>query len=343
MIRKLYKYMPLRLEFFDEPMLRATPTHQLNDPFEVDVQHHQMVSILTHKYEEGELASFDYQCDQRDVHYDNRRSLFYNEKNSLAEFELNKITKNVQQLGVVSFTEDYNNLLMWSHYADEHKGMVIEFSKETSWLKYTKSEKPEDYRCFGNRLFDYHRELPERVVYRANRPNFEFPIDVVHDLGESKIFDGYFFCKGDNWIYEKEHRSVLPLEFSDKILTPYTKVVKSCVEAFPILNVSNIKSDDKRGTSCNLTFSDNGLDHVSRTVTTRSIIEDIQNPIFLYAVRERSISGIYLGCRVTDEEVRAVLDAIKANPNFDEDIIVRRAKISTERYSLDFEVISNQM
>ena len=30
----LYKYMPFRLSFFDDPLLRLTPPSDLNDPFD---------------------------------------------------------------------------------------------------------------------------------------------------------------------------------------------------------------------------------------------------------------------------------------------------------------------
>lgn len=346
MIRKLYKYMPLRLDFFNEPMLRATPVHLLNDPFEADAQHHQLMNILTHKFDEGELSTFDYQWgDDLHIGYEEREQLFHRKHSELATSELERITSELKQYGIVCFTEDYSNLLMWSHYADEHKGMVVELSSEVSWLKHKKSENPAFCRCFEDNLFSYLREMPERVIYRSNRPNFEFAIDVVNDLGDFKVFDNYFFSKGDNWIYEKEHRSVLPLEYADKVLTSYSPAIKECEELYSNLCVSKIKYDHLKQTStCELTFSkETEQQKFSRLITCDSVTHGDDNPKFLYAIHERMISGIYLGCRVTDAEAVSVLESIKKNPNFCESILVKRAKVSSERYSLEFENISYPM
>ncbi|WP_333912014.1 DUF2971 domain-containing protein [Vibrio coralliirubri] len=345
MIRKLYKYMPLRLNFFKEPMLRTTPIHLLNDPFEADAQHYQMMDILTHQFDEGELSTFDYQPDDGlYIEHEKRERLFHSNHRELAASELKRVTSELKQFGIVSFTEDYSNLLMWSHYADEHRGMVVELSNEVSWLKYKKSERPALCRCFEDNPFGYLREMPDRVVYRSNRPNFEFAIDVVNDLGDSKVFDSYFFSKGDSWIYEKEHRSVLPLEYADKILTSYSNDIKECEELYPNLTVSNIKYDYLKQTArCELTFLKTEQQEFSRIITCSSVTHNDNNPIFLYAVHERMISGIYLGCRVTDAEALSVLEAIKKNPNFCDSLVVKRGKMLNERYSLEFETISYPM
>jgi hypothetical protein len=35
--------------------------------------------------------------------------------------------KHVKKMGVICFSQERHNLLMWSHYADHHKGFVLEF------------------------------------------------------------------------------------------------------------------------------------------------------------------------------------------------------------------------
>lgn len=51
-------------------------------------------------------------------------------KNALEE----KLSKDIQELGITCFTSDPLSPLMWSHYADGHRGLCIEY-KRTGVLK----------------------------------------------------------------------------------------------------------------------------------------------------------------------------------------------------------------
>ncbi|EMY6821289.1 DUF2971 domain-containing protein [Vibrio cholerae] len=342
-IRKLYKYMPLRLNFFNEPMLRATPIHALNDPFEADAQNSQVAQILRHLYDEGELLPYG-NDDYEDLISDYRKldKWFDEVKLSYTNSEVNRIKNKISQLGIVSFTEDYSNLLMWSHYVDQHRGMVIEFSNEVTWLKEQKSPNPDNLCAFNSNLSGYLKEIPERIIYRNSRPKFEFAIDVVFDDDYSKVYDNLFFSKGDSWLYEKEHRSILPLMYADKVIAKCTVDIEEISELKPSLIVNAIKSVKFGEQSyCELTFS-NDNDFTREMVSSLDGYKD-NDLIFLYRMNETFISSIYLGCRVTDSEVVKILDAIKRNSNFPENIIVKRAVISNNRYELDFEVISYPM
>lgn len=324
-------------------MFRASPIHLLNDPFEVDPQEHQLTNISKHLFEEGELTPLLLNDSDTCFDYDEHKKWFVTNQTHLIKADLRRFSQEFKRFGVVSLTEDYQNLLMWSHYADEHRGIVVELSNEVSWLKHKKSPHPDPYCCFESNPFNYCRELPQRVVYRSDRPSFEFAVDVVHDLGESKVFDNYFYSKGDSWIYEKEHRSVLPLMYADKILTNYTSDVKEYMEEYPSLKVKNIERCSYNNIQkCELTFSGSDCNDARMSITYLLLSRD-NNPMFFYGVDESFISCIYLGCRVTDTKALAVLDAIKRNPRFDDSIVVKRAKLSKERYSLEFETISYPM
>ena len=45
----------------------------------------------------------------------------------------------ISQRGVACFTTELNNILMWSHYADGHKGFCLEF--DTNFFKFQQSTK----------------------------------------------------------------------------------------------------------------------------------------------------------------------------------------------------------
>ncbi len=92
---------------------------------------------------------------------------------------------NINHFLTVSYHEKEDprtNLLMWSHYADCHKGFVIEF---------------------GSRFIDGANI--EKVFYGEDRRQLTF-----EDIDENN-FDSIFFRKSTEWSYEQEYRIVLPL------------------------------------------------------------------------------------------------------------------------------------
>ncbi|WP_115462136.1 DUF2971 domain-containing protein [Winogradskyella aurantiaca] len=90
-----------------------------------------------------------------------------------------------KSIGVTCFSENYNNTLMWSHYADSHKGLVLEFKKDINGSLSRKM-------------------LP--VNYFEN-----YPIINVSDYTEEQMISIVYqvICaKGIDWEYENEWRAI---------------------------------------------------------------------------------------------------------------------------------------
>lgn len=92
--------------------------------------------------------------------------------------------------GVLSLTETPDNLLMWSHYAAQHTGMVIEFDELHSI--FDELTIPKD-----------NPGLYQKVVYSDSRP-------IWKNLEDRKIQD-FMLTKSKEWAYEKEWRIVKEL------------------------------------------------------------------------------------------------------------------------------------
>ena len=120
------------------------------------------------------------------------------------------ITKDVTQLihtkvdeffGVLSLSEVRDSLLMWSHYAASHTGLVLGFDPRHSYFNRRKTEN------------DELRHL-RRVQYRDSRPS-----------GALTGMDGIdlFFVKSVHWSYEREWRMLVPLEDAAEVISsvPY--------------------------------------------------------------------------------------------------------------------------
>lgn len=100
---------------------------------------------------------------------------------------------NLSRLGLLSLSSKKNDLLMWSHYANSHQGIVIGFNKNHEYFKQNKS-------------FKDYEGLLKIVKYQYKKPKVY--------LMEDREF---LFTKSNHWKYEKEYRMIKKLENLIKI------------------------------------------------------------------------------------------------------------------------------
>jgi len=108
--------------------------------------------------------------------------------------------KEFSQNGVACFTTEMNNILMWSHYADGHKGFCLEF--DTNYFK------------FNDKL-----NLNE-VIYNNSFPTLS-PLDIVQK--PLRVIEP-LITKSKDWEHEKEWRLITKegnsaIEYNPKALT----------------------------------------------------------------------------------------------------------------------------
>ncbi|RUW57016.1 DUF2971 domain-containing protein [Mesorhizobium sp. M8A.F.Ca.ET.021.01.1.1] len=89
-----------------------------------------------------------------------------------------------RKFGLLCFSPDWTNAVMWSHYADRHRGI-----------------------CLG---FDVSDQIASTVTYSQDRPE----IDLSRKPQESDI-QPLLFIKGPDWRYEEEYRVWTRLENRD--------------------------------------------------------------------------------------------------------------------------------
>jgi hypothetical protein len=180
--------MPSRLEFFDNFLLRASHKRSLNDPFEVrpsyDFWADLCLSMNYTRFGETKEEIIGYLQRQKDG-------------SVWSELGMSIYT----ELGIISFTEEKDNLLMWSHYADQHRGIVVEFDCIHPFFN---SNLGHEENTSVGKL--------HRVIYRKSR------LDKVN----SHLMEPYFH-KSNEWAYEKEHRLLLNLYSADINLIPLTQ------------------------------------------------------------------------------------------------------------------------
>lgn len=117
--------------------------------------------------------------------------------------------------GIVSFSEDKNNLLMWGHYANAHTGFLVEFDAH-------------NLKNFLSNFSIYTRNA--HMLYKVEYANY-FPIIDPYNQNFEHI-KKMFLTKSDIWVYEKEWRIVFAVGADRKIIVPddiFNDIVKQVI------------------------------------------------------------------------------------------------------------------
>jgi len=183
----LYKYLTFEntLRVLDGSV-RFTQPGAFNDPFEMVPELH-----VPKDLESNEISiRFDVLAPRRQPSVGELAIDF--ESDHCNDFNSRRILSSLNQsIGILCLSKNESSLLMWSHYAEEYSGAVIEFDEEHE---------------FFAGLFD--------IEYRENRPKK----DISSYLnGDSPIPIAELCVKPKDWEYEKEHRIVRNLSDCTKV------------------------------------------------------------------------------------------------------------------------------
>nr|WP_321382150.1 DUF2971 domain-containing protein [uncultured Vibrio sp.] len=286
MITSLYKYLPLRESFFDNLLIRATSKLSLNDPFEVSggvnfwCQMFRGIGSQAKGLTDDELQRRVYES--------------FNSKYKDLDFGISLY----RQYGIISLTETRDNLLMWSHYAEEHKGMVIEFDITAPFFSGQHSD--------GNDLVG----SVNRVLYRKKR---------INEL--SNYYLEPYFVKSDEWLYEKEHRILLPNKNASEFWI-HTK------EYLELIKNKEIKESDISG-------------EVSESIkilsNNKGNVLSMTNPhvMSMFEIPRKTIKSITFGSRCSQCDIDKI--KIKLNENKFKDIELYISKLDHHDYKLNIE------
>jgi len=170
----LYKYFPPeRVDFFASHLVRFTPPSAFNDPFDTKP----VISAG------GDPTQLDLATPHAPMVSQLRQSL-----QKVYDVMMNRprMGQNFIGLtyGILSMSERNDSLLMWAHYAEDHRGFVVQFRSSHRWF-------------VGVR----------KIVYSDERP-FVAPFSKSPSQSSFENSDDNFYIKGRDWAYEKEWRLV---------------------------------------------------------------------------------------------------------------------------------------
>lgn len=280
--------MPFIDKYLENPTIKLSPPILLNDPFETQSTQSVVEYIYKTYKDEYQLSDLE-----ENKYGDQRRRAI------LTTVPM----KIIRSSGICSLSESNRSLLMWAHYANQHKGMVL--GLEDDFLIPNTDQKVTPKFIYSPK--------PIKVKYDTVR------FDVSEfDKGESNIVNvsrllamKMLTTKSDDWLYEKEYRSILPIGMADEI---HFKGTKDCLGN----DLGNILYKYFKENDFSIDFeTENNPVHISSKIEiTHKLyrrISENEKFIFLKRINPKKINSIYFGVRTSNANILSVIKTIDEN------------------------------
>lgn len=289
------------MSFIANPMLRATRAEDLNDPFELNPTREVVEHIVVSRNPTSEVMKF------------------YEDKKKFAKL----IT--TYDKGIISLSECKDNLLMWSHYSNEHKGGVIEFTFELGNESHSKP--PVQRGLFQNLADKFYRY--GIVKYRKNRA---LDLSLLSGSGfeqTEQIIDGIAFIKSKDWMYEEEHRFLVNLSYCNKTLVEDTQPNRSELDRYG-LAIELINEKLAIPPQYYFKYEHSVFSAVNQFMDRSEFMQFV-------SIDSASVTGIYIGEKMWEEQSKDITESrfeLEKFINLKNNVYV--AKVNPDEYDLDF-------
>jgi len=204
--RRLYKYRPFNvnsLRLLTEAEICYADPRRFNDPLDcnptinVDVDRRALEHLCYQLLQDSGLNKEEAANIINERRYSSTEYGDYENDPDADEYLKASLASDIKRLfvaemgkkGVFSLSETWKSPLMWSHYADEHRGICVEY--DTTQIPHPNIS-PVDYR------------IP-RGVKASDLVKWKME---ASPEAERRVYNTYFFAKSSEWKYEKEWRDV---------------------------------------------------------------------------------------------------------------------------------------
>ncbi|MGR2740208.1 DUF2971 domain-containing protein [Billgrantia sp. Q4P2] len=317
-MKQLFKYMNEPRDIFSDGFIRLSQPAVLNDPFEASFCEDSLEELAGH---------FDYPTAQDPEFGDLSFSQY--------------IEMRMHNIGVICFSENKENLLMWAHYANEHNGLAIGIVSipGNGSIFHNLFRSDALINSSWGEVYSPFDGIPKPVSYRKGlryrNDKFDYDYSNISVEGADRILYEVFMRKSDEWIYEQEHRVVLRLEQSDR-------VVLECIDLIPNERVRD------RVSSAEWSFIDPNSgravidlmgiqDDVERVSLSMHLAKLSRNPnvVYLMKLSSSSINNCLFGLR-SDLEKKNVIGGYASSTGY---LDVWKARKNQDYYSLELQEI----
>ncbi|MBF8457170.1 DUF2971 domain-containing protein [Kaistella sp. G5-32] len=182
----LYKYSPLSTAelIIRSNSIKFSDPSTFNDPFDCDV------NLLEFKLPDKLDEHTSYEIETIKLIFQNHPGFneLIQEEGFIEKMYKEAQIEKVKGARVSCFSLINNNILMWLHYADKHKGICLEFDSDLTSHGFT--------------------NLAEEDVTEGEVGYAEY--EKINYLSSNRIFAVYkmLLCKSNTWSYEKEFRLI---------------------------------------------------------------------------------------------------------------------------------------
>lgn len=224
--KKLYRYRSLNKAHREKQNLENNKLYlsspkDFNDPYDCEckLNYHLIIyyvytslyleSFSTWKAEIFKKSSLDYRAMIENCpHYRKSYLNKYKEHHNVPKF--NTLISDIKDDILIScFSETYNSVLMWSHYADEHRGICIEYDLQD---------------LYGNIQFTFNRAMYPVIYNRTLADVTQLAIDTIFKKSSKHVLNYVLIKpavhKAIDWRYEQEWRIIFPRINTREIETP---------------------------------------------------------------------------------------------------------------------------
>lgn len=300
---KLFKYMSLDMVALSDLHLRISSRGCLNDPFEflptlsaegkkVEV----MQSLDNYSIELlGALQNLDYK---------------------------NELDYDLSQYGVVCLSENGSSNLMWSHYADDHKGVMLELEPERLF-----QFSPDQLKVMDND-FSAASTKPIPIDYIDQRLRSDISAEYLYEYANSNFIKRIFTAKSIEWSYEKEWRYIFKFFHADKVIVNVAEIQNK-----------NIATELAR---CKIPFELEGNllivnagDNDFNIIVVDSLSKNYGlTPIYLKSVNPQCIKAIHFGFRVTESIAKATKEVLIKKDEAYKNVTFKKVNLDEDSYQL---------
>ena len=189
----LYKYSSINQNLFSSLInneLWFSNPFDFNDPYDCNLNYD--FSDINYEKIYNHLVQSDkkFNWGLTDEFVKNRAKNIYNNPNEIYELTKDFLKSTINNRGITCFSESDTILLMWSHYADSHKGVCLTFDVE----------KDRDF-----------FSIPYKVNYPIDYPKID-----PFSNNDGKEVQLVLATKSKEWAYEKEVRIVKEKDYCPK-------------------------------------------------------------------------------------------------------------------------------
>lgn len=209
----LFKYFePARLDVIESGCIRLTQPIDFNDPFELKpvTSTYSIKDAMPDLSNTEEKLDSNNKIDKLPIKASSSDSKIKVNNNLFEEQQVIETTppdtsgftskasepKQGELIGVLCLTEEPDNLLMWSHYADSHQGFCIKFDTSNYFFNQKRTVEDDFYHL---RKVEYIGQHPIKVIKSSKGVDL-----LLH--------------KSDTWSHEKEWRFCAVLHDSDIVI-----------------------------------------------------------------------------------------------------------------------------